>query len=487
MLHPSQTLHAHLAALTTPKLYNLLQPITVPTRLSRSSFTNWGRTFFCTPYAIFEPEDEDQCALVLELARREGRRVRFAGIGHSPSDLACTSEYMLRTTKLNKVLEVDVEKNFVLVQGGIVLDDLHERLATHNLAMSNLGSISSQTLAGVITTATHGSGVTFGVMSTMVLALTLMLADGSKVTCSALDRPDLFKASLCGLGATGLILSVKLKVEPAFRLREVQDTIDFDEFIEDFDDLASSAEHVRFWWFVQNGLVRTSAADRTRENANPAGSWLWHSFFGHHIVQLLLFLGRFWLRINTWTGLFSEWLIRGKSIGIDDSYRIFNVDCRYPQYTTEWAVPLVNARQCLLELRTWIVNEYADPSGVRPHFPIEIRTTEADDIWLSPGYGQRMCWIGLIQYKPYGFYVPYRRFFAAFERIAAQLGGKPHWAKTHTLGPTELRSMYPKFPDFVKVLEDVDPAGLFRNEYVRRHVFGEQGEDVDARVFKLRR
>lgn len=89
-------------------------------------------------------------------------------------------------------------------------------------------------------------------------------------------------------------------------------------------------------------------------------------------------------------------------------------------------------------------------------------------------------------FRPYGFNVPYRRFFNAFERIAAQLGGKPHWAKTHTLRPAELRALYPKFPDFVKVLEDVDPSGLFRSEYVRRHIFGELGPDVHNRIFKPR-
>lgn len=131
--------------------------------------------------------------------------------------------------------------------------------------MSNLGSISEQTLAGVITTATHGSGITYGVLSTHVLAMTLMLADGSRVTCSAIERPELFKASLCGLGATGLILTVTLQVEPSFRLEEVQETINFDEFIADFDDLIVSAEHVRFWWFCQSGKVRTSVANRTSE------------------------------------------------------------------------------------------------------------------------------------------------------------------------------------------------------------------------------
>lgn len=90
--------------ITATNLYAFLAPITVVQRQAR--FTNWGRTFTCRPNAIFEPQNETQCELVLQLARREGKRVRVAGVGHSPSDLACTDEFMLRTTSLNKVLEV---------------------------------------------------------------------------------------------------------------------------------------------------------------------------------------------------------------------------------------------------------------------------------------------------------------------------------------------------------------------------------------------
>ena len=100
---PSQ-LTAHPSDIPLNNLCNLLQPITVPSKQTR--FTNWGRSFTCTPAAIFEPENEFQCELVLELARREGKTIRVAGVGHSPNDLACTSQYMLRTTKLNRVLEV---------------------------------------------------------------------------------------------------------------------------------------------------------------------------------------------------------------------------------------------------------------------------------------------------------------------------------------------------------------------------------------------
>jgi L-gulonolactone oxidase len=89
--------------------------------------------------------------------------------------------------------------------------------------------------------------------------------------------------------------------------------------------------------------------------------------------------------------------------------------------------------------------------------------------------------------RPYGLNVPYRALFSRFEEILAQHGGRPHWAKAHALRPAELHTLYPRFTDFVHVLEEVDPQGRWRNEYVRRHVFGELGEDVGPRVFKERR
>ncbi|EMD35022.1 hypothetical protein CERSUDRAFT_116534, partial [Gelatoporia subvermispora B] len=465
-------------------LYSLLEPITVPSGHPRATFINWGLSYACKPLAVFEPESEYQCQLVLELARREGKTVRAAGVGHSPSDLACTSGYMLRTEKLDKIIEVNVEKKYVVAQGGITLNALHAALDAHKLAMSNLGSISDQTLAGIVATATHGSGITFQVLSTYVLSLALLLADGSRVVCSRNDRPELFMASICGLGSTGLILEVKLAVEPAFRLREVQENVDFDDAVRGLDALVAAAEHVRLWWFPQAGVVRVSSADRTQEPPNPVSSWLWHSIVGYHVLQFLFFLGRIVPALNYWIGCFGAWLVRDLTVAVDDSHRIFNVDCKYPQFTTEWAIPYGETPACLQELRAWLEEEHADPQGLRPHFPIEIRFTEADDIWLSPSRGERTCWIGIIQYKPYGLNVPYRKLFARFEKIMARHGGRPHWAKAHGLGPDALRQLYPRFDDFIAVLEEVDPSGMFRNPYVQRHLFGKRGAEFGERIFK---
>lgn len=158
-----------------------------------------------------------------------------------------------------------MEKRYVVAQAGITLNELHDELAKNNLAMSNVGSISEQTLAGVITTATHGSGIGYKVLSSHVLAMTMLLADGSRVACSHTENADLFIATLCGLGSTGMILTIQLEVEPAFRLKEEQESVPFDDFVSNMDTLVNSAEHVRFWWYPTMDSIRCSYSNRTTE------------------------------------------------------------------------------------------------------------------------------------------------------------------------------------------------------------------------------
>jgi L-gulonolactone oxidase len=131
--------------------------------------------------------------------------------------------------------------------------------------MSCLGSISDQTLAGAITTATHGSGLHFGVIPTWVISLSLLLADGSRQTCSRKENEDLFMASLCGLGATGIILTVELQVEPAFRLKEVNQNLSFHDVVMRLDEHVQKAEHTKFWWYPAKDIIRASYYNRTLE------------------------------------------------------------------------------------------------------------------------------------------------------------------------------------------------------------------------------
>lgn len=475
-----------LSSLSTQSLYDALGEVIVSPSSPHATFTNWAGTFVCRPLAVFQPRNVHQCELIFELARREGKKVRAVGVGHSPSDLACTNDYMLRTTKLDKILEINREKCLVVAEAGITLDRLNTDLSRVGLAMPNLGSISEQTLGGALTTATHGSGIDYGVISTHVTALRLLLADGRVVWCSQEEDTDLFKASLCGLGCTGLLIAVALRVEPAFYLKEVSETIGLDEAINRLDELANSGQHVRMWWFPQTDKVRVDTLNRTNEPKQVTSSLFWDYVVGHHVLQFLLFLSLWLPDIVFFVGRLKVWLIGDKSVRVDDSHKVFNLDCNFPQYTTEWSIPYSNSQQCLRELRYLIEREHSKRFGVRAHFPIEIRFTAEDDIWLSPSYGQKTTWIGIIQYKPYGFNSPYRKLFNSFQEIMLKYNGRPHWAKSHPLKPEDLRRMYPRFEDFVRILEKFDPDGILRNSYIQRHIFGRQEPEFDPRRFKPR-
>ena len=132
-------------------------------------FTNWAQTFSCVAAEYHEPSCLADVRALVRKANRNGSRVKVVGAGHSPSDLACTTGIMLSLDRMNQVLKVDKTKNQVTVQGGIRLKDLHRRLDAEGLAMSNLGSISEQSLAGAISTATHGTGWNYGVLSTTIV------------------------------------------------------------------------------------------------------------------------------------------------------------------------------------------------------------------------------------------------------------------------------------------------------------------------------
>jgi FAD/FMN-containing dehydrogenase len=166
-------------------------------------------------------------------------------------------------------LQVDHEKQTATFRAGTVLHDIHKSLAAAvpPLAMPNIGSISDQTIGGLISTASHGSGTNFPVLSNHVRSLTIALPiPGTPVVhCSATEDPDLFKASLCGLGITGILLEVEIEVEDAFRLRETKESKSPDYVFDNLDIIKNSAEHVRLWWYPDGQGIVVGRANRTYE------------------------------------------------------------------------------------------------------------------------------------------------------------------------------------------------------------------------------
>lgn len=140
-------------------------------------------------------------------------------------------------------------------------------------------------------------------------------------------------------------------------------------------------------------------------------------FLGFHVTQFLLLISRYFRDFTPWVGKWVWWLSKNGGEVVNDGFKVLNFDClvrqllqpfavvdradhiQFPQYTMEWAVPADSAQSCLRELRDWIDLEAADPNGLRVHWPIEIRWTSGDDIWLSPSEGEETCWIGIVTYR----------------------------------------------------------------------------------------
>lgn len=180
------------------------------------------------------------------------------------------------------------------VFGGTRLHNVNQLAASHGLAFSTLGSISDQSIAGAVSTATHGCGARFGNLSTFVRSLTLILADASQIVVSEDEGQDVFRATLCGLGSTGVITRVELQLEPAFRLEEVVTEMSFKCFLDHFEAIGVSAEHVRIYWFPQLDKVRIERLNRTDKvsiSLSASCRTTWNVGFSRKYLKKCSFIG----------------------------------------------------------------------------------------------------------------------------------------------------------------------------------------------------
>ena len=129
---------------------------------------NWAGNQRCSPAVVERPRDVEEVSAAVKHAADAGRTVRVSGSGHSFTDAVLTDGTLVDLGALTGAVEVDGATGMVTVPAGMRLHDLNRRLATHGLAMANLGDIDVQTIAGAISTGTHGTGARLGGLATQV-------------------------------------------------------------------------------------------------------------------------------------------------------------------------------------------------------------------------------------------------------------------------------------------------------------------------------
>ncbi|MFP3907454.1 MAG: D-arabinono-1,4-lactone oxidase [Acidimicrobiales bacterium] len=421
-------------------------------------WTNWAGNQVCAPVAVDHPATEEELVASIRRAAADGQRVKVVGSGHSFTGTALTDGRQIVLDRYHRLLSVDPHSGLVTVQAGITLRRLNAELARHDLAMPNLGDVAYQTISGALATATHGTGISHGNLSTQIRGMRLITGDGSVVSCSADEEPEVFAAARVGLGALGVVSTVTLQCVPAFDLHAVEAPERIDPLLADIDTHVEGNDHFELYWVPHTGWALTKRNNRTDlpRSRRP----VWRELYEDVVVSNLAFgalcrLGR--LRPQAIPRLMRALPSTGPTDYVDRSDRVFTSPRLVRFYEMEYAVPREAGPEALNRVR-----ELVRRSGLRLSFPVEVRFVAGDDIALSPAFGRETCYIAVHVYQGMDFH----QYFSGVESIMDDYGGRPHWGKLHFQTAETLEPRYPEWSRFQAVRARLDPDGRFANEYL---------------------
>jgi len=430
-------------------------------RAAAGEWVNWAGDQSCRPARILRPQSREELAEAIGAAAAAGEKVRVAASGHSFTEAALTGGTMLRLEALSGVEDADRATGLVRVGGGTVIADLNEELAGLGLAMENLGDIDRQTIAGAISTGTHGTGARLRNISAQVEGMELVLGDGSVRHLAAATNPELLRAARVGVGALGAISAVTLRCVPAFTLLRVDAPHPREEVLDSFDERAEAHEHFELFSFPYSDLALVLERNRAEGPPRPRGraaTYLNDVVLENWALEALAATGKAIPRLIPALSRLAGRLASGSRTS-DRSDRVFANDRRVRFTEMEYAVPREHGAEAARRVVEWVrSNRYP------VFFPIEMRVSAADDASLSMAHRRDTAYIAVHQYRG----MEWRPYFEAVEAIMDDYGGRPHWGKRHFQTAATLASRYPAWEEFQRARDLLDPGRVFSNEYTQR-------------------
>lgn len=424
-------------------------------------WSNWTGDQSCRPAEVVRPRSREELAEAVGAAAAAGRRVRVAGSGHSFTEAALTGGTMLRIEALRGVQDADRASGLVRVGAGSVLAELNEELAGLGLGMENLGDIDRQTIAGAISTGTHGTGARLRNISAQVEGLELVLGDGSVRPLSAATHPELLRAARVGVGALGAIAAVTLRCVPAFTLLRVDTPRPREEVLDSFDELADAHDHFELFTFPYADNVLVLERNRVDGPPRPRGklaAYLNDIVLENWALGALSATGKALPSTIPALSRLAGRLASG-SRTTDRSDRVFANERRVRFTEMEYAIPREHAAEAARRVIEWVRRE-----RYPVFFPIEMRVAAGDDACLSMASGRDTAYVAVHQYRG----MEWRPYFEAVEAIMNDYEGRPHWGKRHFQTAATLGPRYPAWAEFQAARDELDPGRVFSNEYTDR-------------------
>lgn len=459
-------------------------------------FKNWAGIYSAKPQLYFQPNNVEQVVDIVNTARSEKRTIVTVGSGHSPSDMCITDEWLMNLDELQEIYDFKEypEQHYadISVGAGMRIYKLNEYLNERGYTIQNLGSISEQSVAGIISTGTHGSSPYHGLVSSQFVNLTIVNGRGEVIFLDPENNPEIFRAAMLSLGKIGIIVGATIRVIPAFNIKSTQEVINFETLLEKWDTLWTSSEFIRCWWYPYTRKCILWRGVKSEEPLTvPRKSW-WGNRLGRFIYEALL-----WVSVNIYPP-FTPYVERfvfheqyGKvetfgsgDVAVESSIDGLSLDCLFSQFVDEWGCPLNNGPEVLRSLDHSIA-QAALNKEFYVHVPIEVRCsnttlpqepldyTKRTNTSPGPVYGnllrpyldstprhlryapltdvtnsQLTLYINATIYRPFGTNTPIHKWFTLFEDTMGAAGGKPHWAKNFlgatsmAAGPTKAEEQY---------------------------------------------
>lgn len=440
---------------------------------SDGTWRNWAGNQQASPVRVERPRSEADVVALVRAASADGQRVKVVGAGHSFTAIARTDEVLVTLDDMGAVVGIDRDNGRVTVEAGARLFNLNPQLHAVGLAMPNLGDIAYQSVAGAISTSTHGTGLGFSSIAAGVVGMRLVAGDGTVVVLDDDNDADLLEVARVGLGALGIVTEVTLQCVPAFNLHAVEDVLPVNEVLDSFDEMAETTDHIEFFWMPHTGLAMRKRNTRTTDAPPPPRNRRhvlrrrWKRFKNKEIMENAVFgafnhIGRMAPSlIPRLNGLVASEGDRAEYL--TTSYEVFASPRRVRFYEMEYGVPAEHGIEALRR-----VMDHVENLGRPISFPIEYRILGPDQIPLSTSFGRATAYIAVHVFRR----TPYEDYFRGVEAIMDDYGGRPHWGKLHFQTSDVLGGRYPQWYRFQAARKRLDPAGRFANDYLDRVLGG---------------
>ncbi|HEY2054879.1 MAG TPA: FAD-binding protein [Solirubrobacterales bacterium] len=457
----------------------------------------------CDPVEIVTPATLAELRELVRRAEHEGKTVHAAGARHAWSDIALTNGIMVEPDNLASVERAEAAilrpgvdaARLVWVGSGTPLRTLNPALEGMGLALVNMGGYDAQTIAGVISTSTHGSGLAFGPFPDAVRSLEVVVSQGRALRLeptggptdpATFDEPGLelvqdderFFAAACGLGTLGLLYRVMLEVREKFWLKEVRTLSTWEKVKGTLtaDGVLEGDAHYELFvnpYPEENGEHRVLVTTRT-DAPEPVGlppdkterhpltelEASWHftgvllRFFARHFPSLMV--GRFDDTLEEMTD--------------DDytniSYKVFNIGeaNALPADSMELGIAVDGRHVEAVDLILKIAGERRK-EGIFHTSPFSLRFVAPSKAYASMMYGQPTMMIELIMVTGSRGEMS---LLTGYERALASLGVRPHWGQVNAIEPGQPAAMYPEWGKWMAVEADYNDSGVFDSPFTER-------------------